>query len=344
MSSHSKKFHRLRSVLAVHREKAVAHLHRKHKHIKQVLKRHQIKIADIRQKGAKVATTGAIAGAFMAIPLAIHKPGLAKARELENINDAASSEEKRKFLERVMGRYGPKKVLNFTTALAKDSNSDIDIAKLNEQFPSRIKEIASALDPNTSPQYEEEVSNLIKAKYNIQAKVSLEDNRLNTYYGPLGAEQHLPRYPGDSAAAHTDDLTLRASGITPGRGAWGYWISSKNNLSSQAVDQERYYIAAQTFLAPGWRTDPKRLYEWFKYRKVVVVNPRNSKAVVAVIGDAGPASWTGKNFGGSPEVMQTLESHDGKGRDSVFVLFVDDPDNSIPLGPVENSEVLVSQS
>jgi hypothetical protein len=33
--------------------------------------------------------------------------------------------------------------------------------------------------------------------------------------------------------------------------------------------------------------------------------------------------------------MAALNAHDGRGTPPVVVLFVDDPDNSIPLGPVQ---------
>jgi hypothetical protein len=69
-----------------------------------------------------------------------------------------------------------------------------------------------------------------------------------------------------------------------------------------------------------------------------VVNPDNGKAVVAVIGDAGPAAWTGKHLGGSPEVMVYLERKDGRQRGPVLYFFVDDPDDTIPLGPIEIKE------
>ena len=68
---------------------------------------------------------------------------------------------------------------------------------------------------------------------------------------------------------------------------------------------------------------------------MLVVNPENGKAVVAVIGDAGPAEWTGKHLGGSPEVMKYLERVDGSLRGPVLYFFIDEPNNNVPLGPIE---------
>ena len=67
-----------------------------------------------------------------------------------------------------------------------------------------------------------------------------------------------------------------------------------------------------------------------------MVNPDNGAAVVAVIGDAGPAKWTGKQFGGSPEVMHDLGFYPKKTKGKTIVLFLDDPDNEVPLGPVKH--------
>ncbi len=65
------------------------------------------------------------------------------------------------------------------------------------------------------------------------------------------------------------------------------------------------------------------LREWYKYRKVLVVNPDNGKTIVAVIADAGPAAFTGKHFGGSPEVMAYLGFNVGMQKGPVVLFFVD---------------------
>ncbi len=98
---------------------------------------------------------------------------------------------------------------------------------------------------------------------------------------------------------------------------------------------EKYYVAVQTFLAPGWNDDVRGHYNFFRYRKMLVVNAQNGKAMVVVIGDAGPAPFTGKHLGGSPEVMAHLERKDGGARGPVLYFFIDDPDDTIPLGPID---------
>ena len=98
---------------------------------------------------------------------------------------------------------------------------------------------------------------------------------------------------------------------------------------------EKYYVAVQTLYLPGWNKEQPALKEWYKYRKVLVINPNSGRSVVAVIADAGPADWTGKQFGGSPEVMEHLEYVSGKRKGPVILMFIDDPQNKIKLGPVE---------
>ena len=122
---------------------------------------------------------------------------------------------------------------------------------------------------------------------------------------------------------------------TPGRSAWGYFASSRGQLTTDLIAKEKYYFAVQTLYLPDWSVRLSYLRDWYKYRKVVAINPQNGKILIGVIGDAGPAQFTGKHFGGSPEVMNYLELKDGRQRSAVILYFVDDPADSVPLGPLE---------
>ena len=127
-------------------------------------------------------------------------------------------------------------------------------------------------------------------------------------------------------------------GMAPGRGAWGYFASSKSDLSKEGVEREKWYAVVQTLYLPDWKTRLPYLRDWYKYRKVLIVNTTNGNAVVADIADSGPAAWTGKHFGGSPEVMNYLGGSRYK-KGAVVVFFVDDPENKVPLGPVEYNKL-----
>lgn len=352
----SKKFHQLKRVLTKHRDRARERLHLHHRHLKKILKKHQLKIEDIRQKGVKIAATGAVVGAIASSSISFDRTNKAKAQENDDQttfgDEKRKLEQKKRLVSRVLSRYGPQKLAGDDKEVAVD----VEVASMfkDDNALQKIKESALAIDQGNSGQYEYELAKLFKLAYGIDCAASLDNKRLNTYFGAIGQEQHLPRFVGDTASQHSDNPTVQRYGITPKRGSWGFWAPAKSILAEKQIEQEKYYIAAQTFLAPGWRDNPKELYDWFKYRKVIVVNPRNGSAVVAVIGDAGPASWTGKNFGGSPEVMLALDAVDGHGikdiatgqggaKDQVFVYFVNDPDDKIPLGQVDNSVLLANE-
>ncbi len=183
-----------------------------------------------------------------------------------------------------------------------------------------------------SPATEAKVSEILFKDLGIKAVASLEGNHLNTSYGRMGGEQHLPRYPGDSAAQHDQ---LSSKGITPGKGAWGYFVSSKAALTQEDFMKEKYYVAVQTLYLPNWNKDFNYLKEWYKHRKVLVVNPATGKSIIAVIADAGPAAWTTKHFGGSPEVMDYLTPFAGGNNGKVLLFFLDDSAKPLALGPIE---------
>lgn len=190
-----------------------------------------------------------------------------------------------------------------------------------------------------TPEEEGKIGNILSNKYGMAVSAELDGKRLNRSYGYIGQEQHLARFPGDGMNGHLDsdeDYALYGSyGMAPGLGAWGYFSSSSSQLKDSDMQREKYYIAVQTFLAPGYMDNVKEMNAFFKYRKMLVVNPQNGRAVVADIADAGPSEWTGKSLGGSPEVMHYLDRVDGTAKGGVLYFFIDDPHDTIPLGPVE---------
>lgn len=193
---------------------------------------------------------------------------------------------------------------------------------------------------------EDKIANVLSRYYGVSVKPEIDGKRLMHTYGYIGAEQHLMRYPGDTMETHFDNPNDAAkyysSGMAPGRGAWGYFASPQG-LTGEDVEREKYYIAVQTFRAKDYASKTSEYRDFFKFRKMLVVNPNNGKAVVAVIGDSGPAVWTGKQLGGSPEVMKHLERVDGKGKGAVLYFFIDDPEDKIPLGPIEPKSIQIAQ-
>ena len=195
-----------------------------------------------------------------------------------------------------------------------------ELKEILPQYPHKLTETQSSL-----------VNNKLKSILNINAVTKLDGFDLNTDYGFMGAEQHMPRFPGDTIWQHDE---IQASGITASRGAFGYFAPSKAAMTEENVKQEKYYVAVQSFLSPSWKGNSREFKKWLKFRKVLVVNPNTGRAIVAVVGDAGPAKWTGKHFGGSPEIIRHINNGQHRAKTTVLLLFVDDPHNQVPLGPV----------
>lgn len=205
------------------------------------------------------------------------------------------------------------------------------VSTLSHQLPPEVQ-------PLTSDQ-ELQIEQKLAEFFKLPIKATLAGKRLNRTYGYIGAEQHLMRFAGDTILNHfnnPEDLNAYgASGMAPGRGAWGYFADSFEQMTQKDIEREKYYIAVQTFLAPGWEGNTRELYEFFKFRKMIVINPDNGKSMVVVIGDAGPSPWTGKHLGGSPEVMKYLERVDGAAKGPVLYFFIDDPEDKVSLGPIQ---------
>lgn len=204
-----------------------------------------------------------------------------------------------------------------------------------------ISDLAKILSKDVRPLAEleeQKVADILSRTFGIKVVPVLSGKRLNRNYGLIGAEQHLARYPGDTLSTHFDSEDERKSywqsGMAPGLGAWRYFASSKEELTDLDKDREKYYIAVQTFLSKDFDSRFAEYRDFYKYRKMLVVNPHNGRAIVVVIADAGPSEWTGKHLGGSPEVMHYLERVDGSLKGPVLYFFIDDPDDKIKLGPI----------
>lgn len=258
----------------------------------------------LRQHSGKLLSAAAISGALLAGPTDIVKLIPASHSVIEKAGEGA-----------LMGELkSPEKVLK-------------------EVFDDFLPQTPRPLSQNE----EKYLSQLIADVTGVKTSANLEGEHLNTSYGYIGAEQHLKRYPGDQLTDHGEGQVLK-EGIAPGLGAWGYFASSEEKLTSSLANTEKWYAVVQTLYLPDWNERVRYLREWYKYRKVLIVDVDSGRSVVAAIADSGPAAWTGKHFGGSPEVMDYLGGSRYK-KGKVLVFFVDDPENKVPLGPVGYNEI-----
>jgi len=276
----------------------------KYPHVEKFFAEKGIDLAKIREHSAKVITTGALTGTLLFNPPLIVDGNSVVKNIVKNVSD-----------------------LKLGISSIPEQENLLNL--INQILPEKIGPLNRSQEKN--------LEQIFKEILNINTKASLEGEHLNTTYGYIGAEQHLMRYPGDTMATHPK-IPEKDEGMAPGRGAWGYFAYSKSQMTESDVDREKWYAVVQTLYLPDWAKRQPYLRDWYKYRKVLVLNTINGNAVVADIADSGPAAWTGKHFGGSPEVMNYLGGSRYK-KGPVLLFFVDDPYNQVPLGPVEYNKI-----
>lgn len=293
----------LRQKLKLKHLEAKKRLSEKHPQVEKFLKEKGLDPGKIREHSAKIIGAGALTGTLLLTPPS-------------TIDNLPSPKE---IIEKL------KSGKTFQIHSAQDL--------LVESMKSFLPERPRPLSRNEEKFLEQLFNELIEVK----VKANLQGEHLNTTYGYIGAEQHLRRYPGDVLINHGEGEILK-SGLAPGLGAWGYFATSKDSFTKDLEETEKWYAVVQTLYLPDWNTRQPFLKDWYKYRKVLIVNTDNGNAVVASIADSGPAVWTGKHFGGSPEVMNYLGGTRYK-KGPVIIFFVDDPENQVPLGPVEYANI-----
>ncbi len=275
----------------------------KHQDTLEYLESKGVNVDQILQKGSRGAATGLAAG------IVLLSSGLVPHNAQPAITEGTLS------TNQIVGE-----------TLAQQDKSTVLIGMFNQQLPKNLKHLSSDNEKILAS----EVSKIT----GINVSPELEGNRLNTSYGKIGLEQHLPRYPGDNIHEHFETGVAASiygkSGMTRNRGAFGHFAANKFALTKEGVEQEKYYVVVQTFDIPGYNS---KKAQWYKNRKVMVVNTENGRVVVGDIADSGPAKWTGKSFGGSPELMDHLQMYRGSRNAKVLIFFIDETSGTVSLGP-----------
>gem|GEM_PF-3905609 len=140
--------------------------------------------------------------------------------------------------------------------------------------------------------------------------------------GKVGREQHLYLTSGgEDAGTHyslSGTPSAAQNGMAGGYGSFG------TSSSPASTDQERYYInmrwnyaewyedssTMDSFNRPMTRTRNLNTTakNWHRHKKVIVTNPNNGRQLVVSIEESGPALWTGRVSGLSPEAMSELSA------------------------------------
>jgi len=292
-------FERLSEKLEQRKSEHIEEIKQKHKSVISWAKRRGIRVEEIAKQSARGLAAGVAAGAV------IVSSGLPISEGTKQQSNT----------EKEIRNEIPDNTLQSSVKVKKDVSGE-------------VKKTLSGEDMYNEKKISKKLSETLK----IPVKVELDGIRLNKTYGVIGYESHLTRYPGDNLSTHFQSSVDREkygrAGMAGGPGAWGYIAPSKQALTQKDIEREKYYLVAQTFLSPNWGSGEVK--QWFRHRKMVVVNPANGQVVVGVLEDAGPEPSTGNSFGGSPEIIEAL-GFAGGGSDVLFY-FVDDPDDKVPLG------------
>ena len=302
-------FEYLRNKLKVKHLEAKNKFYERYPHAQKFLAERSLELGKIREHSAKVLGTGAMTGSLLFSPV-----------------------------QAVKALPPPHEII----AKLQIRSLSVPPEAPQETLTETMQKILPEKPRPLSREEEKYLEKLFGTILGVNARATLEGEHLNTTYGLVGIEQHLRRYPGDTIYAHGEAKALK-EGMAPGLGAWGYFASSKSSLTPQLEETEKWYAVVQTLYLPDWNRRQPHLKNWYKYRKVLIVNTKNGQAVVASVADSGPAAWTGKHFGASPEVMTHLGGERYK-KGPVVVFFVDDPENKVPLGPVEYNKVGLPES
>lgn len=150
---------------------------------------------------------------------------------------------------------------------------------------------------------------------------SLEGYSIPATSGKTAREQHLYLDVDEAAQGRTDASaaihyyrsgtpSASQNGMAGGYGAFG------SGGSPASTDQERYYINMRWSYC-DWYEEGGSTYtrncstaakNWHRHKKVVVSNPANGRTLIASVEESGPAIWTGRVSGLSPEAFAELDA------------------------------------
>jgi len=166
--------------------------------------------------------------------------------------------------------------------------------------------------------------------YQIGGSKTLDGIPLPANSGLVGREQHLcltvsqepsaTHYALSGTPAAAQNRMAWEEGGGSGYGAWG---------KAPPVEDERYYINMRWNYTDMHGQPILASKDWYYRKRVLVINPANGRKVLASIVEYGPAPWTGRVSGLSPEAMLTLGAETDDNLTYYWAL-----DQSLPPGPI----------
>lgn len=273
-------FEMLSDHLNYHHSLVKRSLHQTHRHAKRLFRKHKLTFNNLKSAGTKAAAGAALASTLFVSP-------------------AHSGTDTNK-LKTDVGHTQAQIPPPPTEGVALVGPDNPNPSKMTQaEFGEKIKEImkGSQRDGKLSTAQYQQIKDLLRDQIGVEVSNKTNDGfELNKHYGYNGREQHLPTHAGDKAKNHLspDDPTAIASGVTPGRGAWGY----------VAPAEEKWYVVGQTFLSEQFGTPATKGLGGQRYIVIEIPEDANGNYTMVARGalwDAGPGRSTGKVFGAAPE-------------------------------------------
>jgi len=153
----------------------------------------------------------------------------------------------------------------------------------------------------------------------------LQNQQLAYYLGKIASLPYLKRSPTDSITPKT---IPHEAGIQSKRSFFGW---SDPFISSKAQNSEGYHVSLPLLHLPSWSTQFQTLSQWYKNRKMLVINPTNAIFVIATVNDLYYHPSNTFQFGGSPLLIRQGGFWSPQNLGRALVLFV--TENKAELQP-----------
>lgn len=213
------------------------------------------------------------------------------------------------------------KNIYLTTQITQEEQEDIRAKLMN-----LVMQPPGQLDSESELYLEQQLGELL----GFQVSSNLDGFSLLYNTGKIKSLPHVKTNPNDTISSHEYPY----AGLKSSRASYGWFLENGSvNEASQRI--EKYYCSLPLYYYPEWSEKSQQMKKWYKYRKMLIVNPFEGMAVVTAVATIGPAIPTRYQFGASPEAVIEGKLWSSQALGRVLVLFIDDPQNSVPLGPIK---------
>lgn len=162
----------------------------------------------------------------------------------------------------------------------------------------------------------------------LEVSSEIAGHRLLYNTGKVKALPHSKLHPTDTIASHVFPYAQ----LSEKRSSYG-WFLEQGKVSEESEKVEKFFCALPLYFFADWQTDPKLAKKWYKHRKIIFINPMENLAVICAVSSIGPNAPSRYQFGASPETIVAGKFWSPRSSGRALVLFVDDPNDTVQLGP-----------